>query len=70
MSYLNHLELPLPRHDGSPIAATPVWVLTMRQNVPVALTKRFHTITNADLFLFPPALVHLENQVLVGALYF
>ena len=82
MSYLNHLELPLPRHlpvvekghtllcVGLPIAAAPVRVLTLRQNVPVALTKRFHTIANADLLLLPPNLVHLENQDLVGALYF
>ena len=69
-SYPNHLELTPPRsfagrgtgatvwHNllrvGLPIAATPVQVPTVRQNAPIVLTKRRHTIANADRLLLPP----------------
>ena len=39
---------------GLPIAAAPVQVPTVRQNAPVVLTKRRHTIANADRLLLPP----------------
>ena len=38
---------------GLPIAAAPVQVPTVRQNAPVILTKRRHTIANADRLLPP-----------------
>ena len=66
----NHLELTPPRsfagrgtgaavrpnllRVGLPIAAAPVQVPTVRQNAPVVLTKRHHTIANADRLLLPP----------------
>ena len=55
---------------GLPIAAAPVQVPTVRQNAPVVLTKRRHTIANEDRLLLPPCPRPLRKPGITGCTLF